>query len=72
MFSIRMQLKLDRIKLPYYKKHPNVTKEFEKAFTITFLDSSEDHAELDYLEIKQKNKLQAKINENITILSFYS
>ena len=72
MFSIRMQLKLDRIKLPYYKKHPTVTKEFKKAFTLTFLDSSEDQAELDYLESKWNNKLQAKINKNITVLFFYS
>ena len=34
---------------------------FEKAFTVTFLDSSEDQAELDLLESKWTNKLQAKI-----------
>ena len=34
---------------------------FEKAFTVTFLDSSEDQAELNLLESKWTNKLQAKI-----------
>ena len=37
------------LKLHYNKKHPTIIKEFEKAFTITFLDSSEDQAEIDAL-----------------------
>ena len=53
------------------KKQPTIIKEFEKAFTITFLDSSEDQAELDFLESKWTNKLQAKTNINKTILPFY-
>ena len=59
------------LKLHYCKNHPTVIKEFEKAFTITFLDSSENQAELDFLESKWTNKLQAKININRTILPFY-
>ena len=54
-----------------YFNHPTVIKEIEKAFTITFLDSSEDQAELDFLESNWTNKLQAKININRTILPFY-
>ena len=59
------------LKLHYNKNHPTIFKEFENAFTITFLDSSEDQTELDFLESKWTNKLQAKININKTILPFY-
>ena len=59
------------LKLHYYKNHLIVIKEIEKAFTLTFLASSEDQAELDFLESKWTNKLQAKININRTILPFY-
>ena len=40
------------LKLHHYKKHPTIIKEFEKVFTITFLDSSEDQGELYFLESK--------------------
>ena len=59
------------LKLHYNKKHPTIIKEFEKPFTITFLDSSEDQAELDFFERKWTNKLQAKININKTIVIFH-
>ena len=58
------------LKLHYNKKNSTVLKGFEKAFTITFLDSSEDLAELYFLESKCTNKLQAKININRTILPY--
>ena len=45
------------LKLHYNKKHPATIKGFEKDFTSTFLDSSDDQAELDFLESKWTNKL---------------
>ena len=59
------------LKLHYNKNHPTIIKQFEKAFTITFLDSSEDQTELDFLESKWTNKQRAKININKIILPFY-
>ena len=59
------------LKLHYNRNHPTIFIEFENAFTITFLDSSENQTELDFLESKWTNKLQAKININKTILPFY-
>ena len=47
------------LKLHYNKKHPTIIKGLEKTFTITFLDSSEDQAELVCFESKWTIKLQA-------------
>ena len=59
------------LKLHYTKKHPTSNKVFKKAFSITFIDTTKNHSELDFLESKWINKLQATININKTILPFY-
>ena len=58
-------------KLHYVKKHLTSSKAFEEAYSITFTDSTSNHTNLDYLESKWVNLLQASININKTILPFY-
>ena len=53
------------------KLHPTSNKVFKKAFSNTFIDTTKNHSELDFLEIKWINKLQVTININKRILSFY-
>ena len=59
------------LKLHYTKKHPTSTKVFKKAFSITFIDTTKNHSELDILESKWINKLQETININKTVVLFY-
>ena len=59
------------LKLHYTKKHPTSNKVSKKSFSITFIDTTKNHSELDFLESKWINKLQATININKTILPFY-
>ena len=59
------------LKLHYTKQHPTPNKVFNKAFSITFIDTTKNHLELDFLESKWINKLQATINRNKTVLPFY-
>ena len=56
----------DALKLHYTKKHPTSNKVFKKAFSNTFIDTTKNHSELDFLEIKWINKLQATITMNKT------
>ena len=58
------------LKLHYANKHQTSSKSFEEAYSITFTDSTSNHSNLDYLESKWVNLLQANININKTILSF--
>ena len=59
------------LKLHYANKHPTSNKTFEEAYSIIFTDSTSNHLNLDYLESKWVNLLQASININKTILPFY-
>ena len=58
------------LKLHYANKHPTSKKTFEEAYSIIFTDSTSNHTNLDYLESKWVNLLQASININKTILPF--
>ena len=59
------------LKLRYVNKHPTSNKTFKEAYSIIFTDSTSNHSNLDYLESKWVNLLQASININKTILLFY-
>ena len=59
------------LKLHYANKHPTSRKTFEEAYLIIFTDSTSNHTNLNYLESKWVNLLQAKINIYKSILPFY-
>ena len=59
------------LKFNYANKHKTSSKTFEEAYSITFTDPKSNHSNLDYLESKWINLLQANININKTILPFY-
>ena len=59
------------LKLHYANKHPTSSKTVEEAYSIIFTDSTSNHMNLDHLESKWINLLQANINISKTILRFY-
>ena len=59
------------LKFNYVNKHVTSNKTFEEAYSIIFTHSTSTHSNLDYLESKWVNLLQASININKTILPFY-
>ena len=59
------------LKLHYANKHQTSSKTFEEAYSISFTDSTSNYTNLDYLKSKLVNLLEANININKTILSFY-
>ena len=59
------------LKLHYAYKHPKSKKDFKDAYSVVFVDTTANHAGLDFLESRWINYLQATININKTILPLY-
>ena len=56
------------LKLHYARKHKTSKKDLKEAFSIIFVDANNNYSDLDVLESKWINKLEATININKTIL----
>ena len=59
------------LKLHYAHKHPKSKKDFKNAYSVVFVDTAANHADLDFLESRWIGCLQANININKTILPLY-
>ena len=59
------------LKIHYAKKHKTSKKDLKEAFSIIFVDTTKNYSDLDFLESKWINKLEATININKTILPLY-
>ena len=59
------------LKLHYAKKHKTSKKNLKEAFSVIFVGTTNNYSDLDFLESKWINKLEATININKTILPLY-
>ena len=59
------------LKLHYAKKHKTSKKYLKEAISIIFVDTTNNYSNLDFLESKWINKLEATIDINKTILPLY-
>ena len=59
------------LKLHYAKKHKTSKKDLREAFLVIFVDTTNNYSDLDFLESKWINKLEATINISKTILPLY-